>query len=138
MNEKLEHFILYELSDDWAAIAAFDGMFARIAPESYSRYAVLDLIRSLAASRFIRFGSFPGGGRSWEPWGVSIDEAIDRIAHGYNGVRGYLDITDDEIGSNEIFRAELIEDGEERLAELGNPYEKYGDPWRGTPRQASS
>lgn len=136
MNEKLEHFLLYELSDDWAAIAAFDGMFARIAPDEYSRQAVLDLIREFAEKNYIRFGAFPGGGRSWEPWTVSIDEAIDRIAHGYNGVPGYLQIDDDAIGSNEVFRADLIEDGERRLRELGNPYEKYGDPWRGTSREA--
>ncbi|BDT84908.1 hypothetical protein FMUAM8_06720 [Nocardia cyriacigeorgica] len=83
------------------------------------------------------FGAQPPGGdySSWEPWPVSIDEAIDRITHGYNGVPGYLQIDDDAIGSNEAFRADLIVVGEQRLRELGNPYESYGDPWRGTPRE---
>ncbi|WP_249358748.1 hypothetical protein [Nocardia cyriacigeorgica] len=111
-------------------------MFARIAHEEYSRQAILDLIQEFAEKNYIRFGAFPGGGRLWEPWTVSIDEAIDRIAHGYNGVPGYLQIDYDAIGSNEVFRADLIEGGERRLSELGNPYEKYGDPWRGTPREA--
>lgn len=134
-NEKLEHFLLYELTDDWAPIGTFDGMVAAITPENYSRETVLETIRELASKGYIRFGAFPGGGRSREPWNVSIDESIGRIAHGYNGIRGYLDISDDEIGSNEVFRADLIERGERRASELGNPYERYGDPWTGKPRQ---
>ncbi|MGW4737471.1 hypothetical protein [Nocardia xishanensis] len=136
MNEKLEHFLLYELSDDWAAVATFDGMVARITPEAYSRGVVLNVIRELAAKGYIRFGSFPGGGRGWEPWDVSIDEAIHRVAHGYNGIPGYLDIPESAIGSTEVFRADLLEKGEQRLAELGSPYEKYGDPWVDTPRRS--
>ncbi|MEV6322659.1 hypothetical protein AB0M45_15920 [Nocardia sp. NPDC051787] len=135
MNEKLEHFLLYELSDDWAAIATFDGMVAKITPENYSRANVLDIIRELAIKGYIRFGAFPGGGRSWESWDVPIDEALQRVAHGYNNVSGYLDIPESEIGSNEVFRADLVERGEQRLVELGNPYDKYGDPWADTPRR---
>jgi hypothetical protein len=88
MNEKLENFLLYELSDDWASIATFDGLVARITPEIYSRETVLGVIRELES----------------------------------------------EIGSNEVFRADLIEQGERRLAELGNPYDQYGDPWAKTHR----
>ncbi|MGQ4617310.1 hypothetical protein [Nocardia sp. R7R-8] len=135
INEKIEHFLLYELSDDWAAIATFDGMVAKINPESYSREFVLDAIREIATKGYIRFGAFPGGGRLWEAWDVTIDEAIHRIAHGHNNVSGYLEIPVSEIGSNEVFRAELIERGEQRLAELGNPYKKYGDPWADTHRR---
>ncbi|MGQ4599532.1 hypothetical protein [Nocardia sp. R6R-6] len=135
MNEKLEHFLLHELSDDWTPIGTFDGMVAKIVPASYSRGFVLDVIRELATKGYIRFGAFPGRGRSWEPWYVTIDEALQRVAHGHNHIVGYLDISENEIGSNEVFRADLVERGEQRLAELGNPYEKYGDPWADTPRR---
>ncbi|WP_431941721.1 hypothetical protein [Nocardia grenadensis] len=135
MNEKLEHFLLYELSDDWAPIATFDGMVARITPDHYSRENVLGILRELATRGFIRFGAFPGENQTWEPWDASIEESIHRIAYGYNDVPGYLKISDEEIGSNEVFRADLLDAGEERLAQLGNPYEKYGDPWRNTHRR---
>ncbi|MGV9819331.1 hypothetical protein [Nocardia xishanensis] len=58
------------------------------------------------------------------------------MAHGYNGIPGYLDIPESAIGSTEVFRADLLEKGEHRLAELGSLYEKYGDPWVGTPRRS--
>ncbi|QLY32431.1 hypothetical protein H0264_09340 [Nocardia huaxiensis] len=134
MAEKLENFLLHELSDDWVPIATFDGFVARIAPERYSREGVIDVIRELADKGYIRFGAFPGGGRSWEPWDVSIEEAIQRISFGYKDIPGYLTVSDDEIGSNEVFRADLLPPGERRLADLGHPYEKYGDPWQDTPR----
>ncbi|MBU3060133.1 hypothetical protein KO481_01145 [Nocardia sp. NEAU-G5] len=113
----------------------YPGMVAQITPESYSRAHVLDVIRELADRGYIRFGAFPGGGRPWEPWDVSNDESLQRIARGYNSVDGYLDIPSNQIGSNEVFRADLLERGEQRLTELGNPYEKYGDPWTDTPRR---
>ncbi|WP_306365683.1 hypothetical protein [Nocardia sp. CC227C] len=130
MNEKVEHFLLYELTDDWMPIGAFDAIISTVSPEAYSRMRVLEAIRELAEREFIRFGAFPGGGRTWEPWDVSLDEAIDRIAYGYNNVPGYLAVPYCEISSNEVFRADLLEKGERRLVELGNPYDRYGDPWK--------
>ncbi|MFD0363892.1 hypothetical protein ACFQZZ_20775 [Nocardia sp. GCM10030253] len=133
MNEKLENFLLYGISDDWAAVAEFDGNVKKISPEIYSRSKVLEIIREIAERGYIQLGAFPGGGRSWEPWDVSIDVAMDRIAHGYNGVAGYMSVPEDDIGSNEVFRAAITDGGRERLRELGDPYEKYGDPWSDDP-----
>ncbi|WP_063009366.1 hypothetical protein [Nocardia kruczakiae] len=131
--EKLESFLLYHVSDDWAPIGEFDGTVEAVAPDEYSRSNVLAIIKELTDNGYIRLGAFPGGGRSWEPWDVPVDEAIHRISHGYNGTPGYLDIAEDEIGACEIFRAAITETGRERLRALGDPYEKYGDPWENDP-----
>ncbi|MGQ4617311.1 hypothetical protein [Nocardia sp. R7R-8] len=133
MNEKLENYLLYYVDDDWAPISEFDTTVRKIDPENYSREFVLKVIREVAAKGYIEFGAFPGGGRSWEPWNVSIDEAMSRIAHGYNEETGYLDITYDGIGTNEVFRANITDAGRLRLHKLGDPYKKYGDPWAGDP-----
>lgn len=129
MNPVMEHFLLHGISDDWAPLSEFEKAVRRFYPESYSREFVLKVVRHFAESGHIRLGAFPGGGRSWEPWKVPIDEGIHRIANGYNDVPGYLKIPDDQIGSNEVFRAEITESGRKRLESLGNPYDKYGDPW---------
>jgi hypothetical protein len=131
--EKLENFLLYNVSDDWAPIGEFDGTIEKIAPDEYSRAYVLRVIEELANEGYIEFGAFPGGGRGWEPWNVDAEESIRRISQGYNGVSGYLSIPDSEIGSSEIFRAKLTESGRRRLQELGDPYENYGDPWADDP-----
>ncbi|WP_174188012.1 hypothetical protein [Nocardia barduliensis] len=133
MIEKLENFLLCNVSDDWAPIGEFDGTIEKIAAEEYSRTYVLDVIRELANEGHIEFGAFPGGGKGWEPWNVGIEEAIRQISDGYDGVPGYLRIPDDEIGSSEIFRAKITESGRRRLRELGDPYENYGDPWADDP-----
>ncbi len=96
MIEKLENFLLYNVSDDWAAIGEFGGTVEKIAPEEYSRAYVLAILRELADKGYIEFGAFPGGGRSWEVWTVGTEEAIRRVSHGYNGVPGYLGIRDDD------------------------------------------
>lgn len=129
MDEILEHFLLYGISDDWAAVGEFHGTVEKLQPEGFSRHRVLEIIKELTEAGMIRLGAFSGSGRPWQPWDAPIDEAIDRIARGYNGERGYLSISDDEIGSNEVFRAEITEAGRARLRDLGDPYEKYGDPW---------
>ncbi|NEW40203.1 hypothetical protein GV792_17320 [Nocardia cyriacigeorgica] len=133
MDEKLENFLLYGISDDWAAIGEFHGTAEKLDRVNFSRQRVLEIVEELAEAGLIRLGAFPGNGRSWEPWDASIDEAIHRIAYGYNGQRGYLSIADEEIGSNEVFRAEITDAGVRRLRELGDPYEKYGDPWSDDP-----
>lgn len=133
MMDKLEGFLLYNVSDDWAPIGEFDGTVERVAPEEYSRTNVLGVIKFLADEGYILLGAFPGGGRGWEPWDVSSEEAIHRIAHGYDDIPGYLEISDDEIGSSEVFRAAITDSGRNRLQELGDPYEKYGDPWEDDP-----
>lgn len=102
MNEKLANFLLYNVSDDWAAIGEFDGTVEKVAPEGYSRAHVLGVIAELARRGDIEIGAFPGGGRSWEPWRVDVDEAVRRIAEGYNGEAGYLALPEDAIGSSEI------------------------------------
>ncbi|MEU4314484.1 hypothetical protein [Nocardia sp. NPDC024068] len=129
MNIALENFILYGVSDDWAPVAEFDSTMRRLAGPKHSRGAVVQVIRELADRGLIEIGAFPGGNRAWELWRVPLDESIYRIQNGYNGERGYLDIPESEIGSNEVFRARLTESGQARLATLGDPYETYGDPW---------
>ncbi|MGQ4617306.1 hypothetical protein [Nocardia sp. R7R-8] len=133
MIEKLENFLLYNISDDWAPIGEFDGTIEKIVPEEYSRAHVIGIIRELSNKGYIQLGAFPGDGRSWEPWTVGTEESIDRISYGHNNVPGYLNIPDSEIGSNEVFRAKITEKGRQRLQELGDPYEKYGDPWADDP-----
>lgn len=56
---------------------------------------------------------------------------MHRIARGTSA--GYLDIPDDEIGSNEVFRSAITPLGRKRLQDLGDPYETYGDPWSDDP-----
>ncbi|MEU1547961.1 hypothetical protein [Nocardia sp. NPDC005745] len=58
MIEKLENFLLYNVSDDWAPIGEFDGTIEKIAAEEYSRTYVLDVIRELANEGHIEFGAF--------------------------------------------------------------------------------
>ncbi|MBO0799935.1 MAG: hypothetical protein J2P31_14035, partial [Blastocatellia bacterium] len=102
-------------------------------PERYTRKYVLDVVRYFVEAGYVRLGAFPGGGRLWEPWNVSTDEEIERIAYGYNNIPGYLEIPEDKIGSTEVFRAEITDRGRQRLESLGNPYDKYGDPWHDDP-----
>lgn len=133
MNPVMEHFLLFGISDDWAPLAEFEKAVRRFYPERYSREFVLDVIRNFAEAGYIRLGAFPGGGKSWEPWNVSTAEGIRRIADGFNNVPGYLTIPEAEIGSSEVFRAEITESGKKMLESLGDPYEKYGDPWHDDP-----
>ena len=133
MNIVLENFLLYGISDDWAPLSEFEKNVGTLSPSEYSRGTVLDTIRELLDERYIRAGSFPGGGKSWEPWDVPTDEVIQRISRGFNGVPGYLDISERDIGVSEVFRAEITERGRARLQTLGDPYENYGDPWYDDP-----
>ncbi|PPJ31706.1 hypothetical protein C5E45_22870 [Nocardia nova] len=98
----MEHFLLYGVSDDWAPVSEFEKAVRRFDSEHFSREFVLEVVRHFAESGYIRLGAFPGGGKSWEPWNVSIDEGIERIANGYNDVTGYLHIPDDQIRSDRI------------------------------------
>lgn len=136
MDEILEHFILYGVSDDWAPLDEFVSNVNRITPTNRSRERVLEIIRELAEKGYTQLGAFPGGGEGWKPWDVPVDEAMRRIAHGFNGEAGYLDLPDDRIGRSEVFRAALTPNGEARLAELGNPYDIYGDPFYDTGARA--
>lgn len=133
MDTTLENFLLYGISDDWAPLSEFEKNMKALTPSTYSRKAVLDTIHELLAKGYIRAGAFPGGGRPWEPWTVSAEEAVRRVAHGFNGVPGYLHISQEQTGSSEVFRAEITERGLARLRALGDPYENYGDPWYDDP-----
>lgn len=129
IDPRLEHFLLYELSDDWMPLGSFVALTERITPDDCSSGRVLAIIRDLAERGLLRLGGWPGDGRPWEPWDVSLDEAMDRIAHGFNGEVGYLEASPRQAATTEVFRAEITALGETRLRELGDPYELYGDPW---------
>ncbi|WP_157103860.1 hypothetical protein [Nocardia harenae] len=129
MNEKAEHFLLHAISDDWTSLSEFDVILAKLEPEKYSRQFVLDSIRDLGERGLIRFGSFSAPIRPWTPWDMTVTEAVDRIANGYGNKVGYLDLADDEIYMSELLRAEITDSGRARLHQLGDPYDKYGDPW---------
>ncbi|TLF82573.1 hypothetical protein [Nocardia cyriacigeorgica] len=125
-----ENFLLYSISDDWAQLGQFVEHARKFAPEQYTREYVLDLIRELVLRGYIEIGNIsPESDPPWRPWDVPVDEAIQRIAHGRNGITGLLEMPEADLGPNELFRARLTALGRARLAELGDPYEKYGDPW---------
>ncbi|MFC3965794.1 hypothetical protein [Nocardia jiangsuensis] len=129
MDEKTENFLLYAIADDWTPLNDFDVLVARLEPDNYSRAYVLDVMRDLGERGLIRFGSFTAPVRPWTAWDVPVAESIARVANGYNGEPGYLQIADGEIYVNEVLRAEITEAGLARLRQLGDPYDKYGDPW---------
>nr|WP_141216397.1 hypothetical protein [Rhodococcus sp. 06-621-2] len=58
---------------------------------------------------------------------------MDRITNGHFGEPGVLDATDEELSNTEIVRAAITDKGSARVAELGNPYEKYGNHWDSDP-----
>lgn len=124
-----ENFLLYAISDDWAQLGEFVEHARKFAPAEYSRQYVLELVREFIERGYIEIGNIADGNPPWVPWNVSVDETMRRIANGYRGVAGLLTMPESELGPNELFRAQLTDRGEARLAEMGDPYEKYGDPW---------
>ncbi|MFC8046874.1 hypothetical protein [Nocardia sp. NPDC057353] len=133
MNEKAENFLLHAISDDWTPLSEFDVILSTLQPEDYSRAFVLDAIRQFGERGWIRFGSFTGPGNAWTPWDISVQQAISRVADGYEGRVGYLHMDPVEVDRSEILRAEITEAGLERLRQLGDPYDNYGDPWADDP-----
>ncbi|WP_072804146.1 hypothetical protein [Rhodococcoides yunnanense] len=132
IDERLEHFLLFEMSDDWMPVGSFASLIRRITPASYTRARILEVIAEIAARGYLRFGGWAmESTRTWAPWEVSDDIAISRIANGFEGSLGVLNATDDELADSEVFRADITDAGLARVAELGNPYEVYGDPWEG-------
>ena len=124
-----ENFLLYAISDDWAQLGEFVEHAQKFAPREYSRQYVLELVREFVDRGYIEIGSLSPGTPPWNPWGVSIEETMQRIAHGYNNVPGLLDMPEADLGPNELFRAKLTPVGRAQLETMGDPYEKYGDPW---------
>jgi hypothetical protein len=124
-----ENFLLYAISDDWAQLGEFVEHARKFAPEEYSREYVIELVREFLVRGYIEIGNISDGDPAWTPWDVSVEEAIHRIAHGYNGVEGVLTMHEADLGPNELFRAAITVRGRDRLAEMGDPYEAYGDPW---------
>ncbi|RRQ27396.1 hypothetical protein DK926_12960 [Rhodococcus sp. Eu-32] len=139
IDRRLEHFLLYEMSDDWMPVGAFASLIRRITPDAYSRRQILDVISEIAARGHLRFGGWAmETSKTWEPWAVPHDVAMSRIANGFKGSVGVLNATDKELATTEVFRADLTDAGFARLSELGgDPYEIYGDPWEGDPLMAA-
>ncbi|MFC8530212.1 hypothetical protein [Nocardia sp. NPDC057227] len=131
MDAKSENSLLHAISDDWTPLGEFDVALSTLEPEHYSRAFVLDAIRHIGDRGWIRFGSFTGNG--WEPWDIPVERAVARIADGYEGRVGYLRMDPIEVGRSEILRAEITEAGLERLRQLRDPYDLYGDPWADDP-----
>lgn len=100
-----ENFLLYAISDDWAQLGEFVEQAQKFAPREYSRQYVLELIREFVERGYIEIGNLSPGTPPWAPWGVSVEETVQRIAHGYNGVPGLLDVPESDLGSSELFRS---------------------------------
>ena len=107
----------------------------RVTPDDAAPERVGEIIRELAERGLITLGSW-GESRTWERWDLSIDESMQRIAGGFDGEVGYRHATEKELGSTEVFRADLTPAGQTLLDSLGDPFELYGDPWD-TTRQLS-
>ncbi|WP_072804147.1 hypothetical protein [Rhodococcoides yunnanense] len=137
-DERLEHFLLFEMEDDWMSLGEFDYYIRSISPDEYSRGMILEVISRLAAVGYLRFGGWSVESGTWKPWDVSNDVAMERIAHGYLGEPGALSSTDGELSLTEVFRADITAAGIVRVAELGDPYEIYGNPWWSDPSKQGS
>lgn len=135
IDSRLEHFLLNTLADDWIPFGEFLMYARRVTPDDADPERVAEIIRELAERGLIILGSWGESGR-WEPWDSSIDEGMQRIAEGFNGEAGYRRATEQELGSTEVFRADLTPAGQAILRALGDPFELYGDPWDKT-RQLS-
>ncbi|OAK51721.1 hypothetical protein [Rhodococcoides kyotonense] len=137
-DERLEHFLLFEMADDWMSVGEFDYFIRSISPAGHTRDKLLSTIAGLARAGYFRFGGWSMESKTWEPWDVSDDVAMERISHGYLGEPGVLNATDRELSLTEVFRADITEAGLARVARLGNPYEKYGNPWESDPLKQGS
>ncbi|GGF98866.1 hypothetical protein GCM10007304_11010 [Rhodococcoides trifolii] len=131
IEKRLEHFLLYELDDDWTSLGQFVGVTRRVSPAQSSLDRVGEIIEEFARCGLMTIGGWSTETGTWEPWNVPLSEAMDRIANGYDGEVGYRNATERQLGSTEVFRGEITAEGRTLLAELGSPYEKYGDPWAG-------
>ncbi|MBY6435723.1 hypothetical protein HQ602_04950 [Rhodococcus kroppenstedtii] len=129
---RLENFLLSSLTQDWMPLGEFLFFAARITPRASTPSDVAEVVRELATRGLIELGGWSDDGR-FELWDVSVVEALHRIAHGYQGEAGYLNGDIGVLGRTEVFRANLTALGEERLSELGDPYNNYGDPWSDVP-----
>lgn len=129
---RLENFLLSSLAQDWMPLGEFLFFAARITPQASTPTDVAEVVRDLATRGLIELGGWSDDGR-FEVWDVPLDEALHRIAHGFQGEAGYLNGDSQILGRSEVFRANLTALGEERLTELGDPYDNYGDPWSEVP-----
>lgn len=129
-----ENFILYAISDDWSEIGVFvDHVKKFYAEKSSDPEFLLSLVRELGARGYLEFGWLPTGEAEWDPWDTPIGESIDRIAYGFGGRPGFLSMDESDVRSTETVRVCLTKLGRDRLEALGDPYEKYGDPWYDDP-----
>ena len=129
IDQRLEHFLLYELDDDWMPLAAFVGTVRQVTPQDCSIERVAAIIEDFIRKQWMTPGGWSKDTGTWEPWCVPVEEAMARIAEGYDGLAGYVGANEEELATTEVFRGEITEVGRRRLDELGSPYEKYGDPW---------
>ncbi|WP_072804150.1 hypothetical protein [Rhodococcoides yunnanense] len=133
IDKTLEHFLLYDMSDDWMPAGEFASYIRQITPGDYSRAAVLEVIAELATKGYLEYGGWSRDTGTWKPWKVAGDVALERIANGFDGEPGVLDGTDRQLALTEVFRAGITPAGERLVQELGNPFELYGDPWEANP-----
>ncbi|GGF98870.1 hypothetical protein GCM10007304_11020 [Rhodococcoides trifolii] len=131
IDARLEHFLLYELDDDWMPLGSFVGIARRVSPDDCSLDRVAEVIEEFARRGLMTIGGWSTDTRTWERWTISLPEAMQRIADGDGLNVGYRSATEQQLGLTEVFRGEITTAGKLLLAELGSPYEKYGDPWAG-------
>ncbi|WP_072804127.1 hypothetical protein [Rhodococcoides yunnanense] len=137
-DKRLDHFLLSAMADDWMSVGEFAYFIRSISPTEFLRDTVLDVISGLAEHGYLRFGGWSMTTKTWEPWDVGDDVAMERIAHGYLGEPGVLNATDRELSLTEVFRADITAAGLAHLALLGNPYDLYGNPWESDPLKQGS
>ncbi|MBY6687176.1 hypothetical protein HQ305_16580 [Rhodococcus sp. BP-149] len=129
VEEGLEFRLLDELDDDWMPLWGFVAMVSGFRGWNTTIDTVAGVIRWFAESGLMTFGALANNDVGWEEWNVDIDESMRRIAEGHGTSQGYLHATKrEDLVWCEVFRANITEKGERRLAEL----EAQGMTWDNT------
>jgi hypothetical protein len=125
----LEFRLLCDLDDDWTSLWSFVAKVRAFRSWDTPVDEIADVIRWFADSGLMTFGALADNEIGWEEWKVAADESMRRIAEGYGASNGYLAAAQDlDLMGCEVFRANITEKGEGRLAVL----EAQGMTWDNT------
>ncbi|WP_315773527.1 hypothetical protein [Rhodococcoides kroppenstedtii] len=119
VNVELEFRLLYDLDDDWMPFWGFMAMVTGFWGTDTPPEKVAGVIRWFAETGLVTLGALADNEYGWEEWDVDLDESMERIANGtasgvgYDQAAGVADLM-----TTEVFRANITEKGERRLAEL--------------------